>query len=133
MVIIQVNSSTQQPPRNILLRVAAYETVRKRTVLPLQDMKREFMMILKKKGVKLENEESNNRRNPDSTLEINLTDVKVAQFRQMAANRRETEEAKNITVKKIAARKVHLQLNIYEYFDGCINSMNILSLSTTDE
>ena len=40
MVIIRMKGSTQQPSRNILLRVAAYDTVRKRTVLLLQDMKR---------------------------------------------------------------------------------------------
>ena len=40
MVIIQAKGITQQPSRNILLRSAAYETVRKRTSLPLQEMKR---------------------------------------------------------------------------------------------
>ena len=30
-------------------------------------------------------------------------------------------------------KKVHIQINISEYFDRCINSMNSLSLSTTDE
>ena len=43
------------------------------------------------------------------------------------------EEAKNITAKKIATRKVHLQLKISEAFDMCINSIKILSKSTTDE
>ena len=40
MVIIRANGGTQQPSRNILLRAEAYNTVRKKTVLPLQDMKR---------------------------------------------------------------------------------------------
>ena len=48
MLIIRAKVSTQQPSRNIILRVAGYDTVRKRTVLPLQEMKRETTMILKK-------------------------------------------------------------------------------------
>ena len=40
MVIIQEKGSTQQPSRNIILQVAAYDTVRKQTVLLLQEMKR---------------------------------------------------------------------------------------------
>ena len=48
-------------------------------------------------------------------------------------NRREMEEAKNITSKKTATRKVQLQLKRSEAFDMCINSMNSLSYSTADE
>ena len=51
----------------------------------------------------------------------------------MAENRREKEEAKNITSKKTATRNVHLQLNISEDFDGFINSVNSLSLYITNE
>ena len=51
----------------------------------------------------------------------------------MAANRRAVDEAKKITAKKTAARKIHLQLKIYKAFDMCINSMNSLSSFTTDE
>ena len=65
MVIIRAKGSTQQPLRNILLRVSAYETVQQLTVLPLQDTKRETMMIPKKKKAKLANEDTNTRRNPD--------------------------------------------------------------------
>ena len=36
MVIIRAKGRTQQPSREILLRSAAYDTVRKQTVLPLQ-------------------------------------------------------------------------------------------------
>ena len=57
----------------------------------------------------------------------------MAQCRQVAVNRREKEEAKKTTAKKTATRKVHLQLKRYEDFDRRINSMKILSLSTTDE
>ena len=65
MVTIGANVSTQQLPRKILLRAAAYETVRKQTVIPLQETKRETMMILKHNKSKLANEDANNRRNPD--------------------------------------------------------------------
>ena len=67
-------------------------------------------MILKKKKVKMANEDANTRRNPNSTSGIYLTAVKVAQCRQVDVNRREMEEAKKITAKKTATRKVHLQL-----------------------
>ena len=43
------------------------------------------------------------------------------------------EEANNITAKKTDTRKVHLQLKISEAFDMCINSMNNMSLSTTNK
>ena len=36
MVIIRAKGSTQQPSRNIFLRAASYDTVHKRTDLPLQ-------------------------------------------------------------------------------------------------
>ena len=90
------------------------------------------MMILKKKKVKLENEETTTRRNPDSTSVIYLTAVKVAQYIQVDGNRREKEETK-VTAKKTPTRKVYLQLKQSEAFDRCIKSMNILSSSTTDE
>ena len=77
MVIIREKGGTQQLSRNILLREAAYGTVQKRTVLTLLEMKREFIMILKQKKVKLKNEYTITMRNPDSTLKIHLTVVKV--------------------------------------------------------
>ena len=43
------------------------------------------------------------------------------------------DEAKKITAKKTATRKIHLQLKRLEAFDMCINSMNSMSSSTTDE
>ena len=132
MVIIRAKGSTQQPSRNILIRAAAYDIVRKQTVLPLQEMKRETMMIPKKRKLKLSNEDAKTRRNPNSTLGIYLTAVKGAQYTKVAENRRETEEAKKITAKKTATRKVHLQLKRSEDFDMCINSMNSLSSYTTD-
>ena len=91
------------------------------------------MMIIKQKKVKLENEDANTRRNLNSISGIYLTAVKVSQCRQVAVNRREMEEAKKITAKKTATRKVHLQLKISKAFDVCINSMNSLSSSNTNE
>ena len=117
----------------MFLRAAAYNTVQKRTVLPLQDMKRETMMILMKKTVKLANKDAKTRRNPHSTSEVYLTAVKVVQCSQVATNRKEIIETKEISEKKTATRKVHIQLKKYESFDMCINSMNSLSFSTTDE
>ena len=75
------------------------------------------MMILKRRKAKLSNENANTRRNPNSTSGIYLTAVKVAQCRHVATNRREMEEAKKITTKKIATRKIHLQLKRSEAFD----------------
>ena len=133
ILIIRAKGSTQQPSRNILLQAAAYVTFQKRTVLPLQEIKRETMMIHQKKKVKLADEDSNTRRNLNSTSGIYLAAAKVAQCRQVAANRREVDEAKNITAKKTATRKVLLQVKRSGAFDMCINSMNSLSSSTTDE
>ena len=78
-------------------------------------------------------EDANTRSNLNSTLGIYLTAAKVSQCRQVATNRREMDEAKKITENKTATRKVLLQLKRSEAFDMCINSMNSLSSSTTDE
>ena len=85
------------------------------------------MMVLNKRKVELLNEEANTSRNPNSTSGIYLTAAKVAQCRQVDANRREMEEAKKIKAKNTATRKIHIQLKISEAFDMCINSMNSLS------
>ena len=73
MVIIRAKGSNQQPPRNILLRAAVYDIVRKRTVLPLQEMKRENKIIHQQKKVELADEDANTRSNPNSTSGIYLT------------------------------------------------------------
>ena len=65
MLIIRAKVSIQQPPRNIILRAATYDTVQKQTIPPLQEMNIENMMILKQKKVKLANEDATTRRNPD--------------------------------------------------------------------
>ena len=79
------------------------------------------MMIHQQKKVNLGDEEANTRINLDSTLGIYITAAKVAQCRQVAANRREMDEAKKITAKKTATRKVLLQVKRSEAFDMCIN------------
>ena len=68
-------------------------------------MKRETIMILKRKKVKLANEDVNTRRNPNSTSGIYLTTVNVAQCRQVSANRRETEEEKIYNSKEDSHKK----------------------------
>ena len=133
MVILRAKGSTRQPSRNIILWVGSYATVRKRTVLPLQEVKRETMMMLQQKKVKLANDDANTRRNPISTSGIYLTAAKVDQCRQVAENRRSVDEEKKITAKKTATKKIRLQPKRSEAFNMCINSMNSLSSSTTDE
>ena len=88
MVIILAKGGNQQPSINILLRLVAYDAVQKWTVLPLWEMKRETMMILKKKKVNLANKDVNTSRNHNSTSVIYFTAVKVSQCRQVAANRK---------------------------------------------
>ena len=80
------------------------------------------MMIHHQKKVKLGDEDANTRINLNSTSGIYLTAAKVAQCRQVAANRREMDEAKKFTAKKTATRKVLLQVKRSEAFDMCINS-----------
>ena len=91
------------------------------------------MMIIEQKKEKLENEDTTTGRNPDYTSVTYLTDVKVGKCTHLDENRREKEEGKKVTEKKIDTIKVHLQLKLYEAFDRCINSMNSLYSSTTDE
>ena len=92
MVVLQ-EKGTKQSSGNIILLAAAYENVRKRTVILIQDMKKEFMEIINQKKVRLAIDE-NSKRKPDSSLVIYLTAAKVAQCRLVDENRREMEEAK---------------------------------------
>ena len=57
----------------------------------------------------------------------------MTQCRQVAENWIEKEEANKVTSKKTSTRKVHIQLKRSEAFDRCINSMKIMSSSTTYE
>ena len=92
MVVLQ-EKGTQQSLRNVILRAAAYDAARKRTVIPIQDMNKECMAILNQKKVIFVNDETSMRK-PDSSSGIYLTAAKVAQRRLVADNRREKEEAK---------------------------------------
>ena len=76
MVFLQEKSS-QQSSRNIVLQDAEYDAVRKLTVISIQEMKREFRMILQKNKLISENDVTT-RKNPDSGLGIYLTAAKLA-------------------------------------------------------
>ena len=67
-------------------------------------------MILQKKKVRLVNHVTS-RRKPDYSSRIYLTDARVAQYRLVAGNKREKEEAKNKTAKNTATRKLYLKKN----------------------
>ena len=90
-------------------------------------------MVLKKNKVKLVKEDTTTRRKPVSNLVIYLTAVKAAQFIQVADNRIERKEAKKETARNAATIKVHIQIKISEAFDGCINSINIMSPYNTNK
>ena len=66
------------------------------------------MAILNQKKAILVNDETS-MRNPDYSLVIYLIADKVAQYRLVAENRREKEEAKHQTAKKTFTQKFHLQ------------------------
>ena len=95
----------QQSSRNILLKAAAYDTVRKRDIYPLQETKKKHMEILDKNKARPENYESNitTRNTPDSTSGIYLATAKVPQHSMVNDNTRENKEAKNETENKTAA------------------------------
>ena len=68
MVVLRAKGM-QQSSWDIILQAAAYDTVRKITFIPIQNMKKEFMAILNQKKVILVNDESYTR-NPDSSSGI---------------------------------------------------------------
>ena len=80
----------------------------KNTVIPIQEMKREYMAILQKKKVILENDVTNGN-NPDLSLVIYLTTAKVPQYRLVAGNKREKQEAKKETTKNTVNKKLCLR------------------------
>ena len=89
----------QQPYKNILPQAISYITVRKQTVIRIQEMKKEHMEIMKQKRARMENDISdmNTRNNPDPTSGTYLTAVKLAPYKMVAENMREKEEAKKET------------------------------------
>ena len=76
-----------------ILQDAAYEAVRKITLIPIQYMKKEWISILNQKKVIFVNYETS-MSNPYYSLGIYLTADKVAQCTLVADNRREKEERK---------------------------------------
>ena len=78
---------------NIILQAAAYDTVRKRTFISIEDMNKEGMEILNQNKLILANNETS-MSNPDSSSGIYLTTAKLLQCTLMANNMREKEEGK---------------------------------------
>ena len=109
MVVLR-EKGTQKSSRNIILQYAADDTGREKTVIPNQEIKKEYTMILHQKKVRLVNDETY-RRKPDPSSGIYLTAAKVVRYRLMSDNRIEKEEAKNKTAKKTSTPKMHLQQN----------------------
>ena len=107
MVILR-SKGGQKPSSNIVLWSAVYDAVRKWTVIPTQETKKECMMIMQQKKVRLVNDVTS-RSNPDLNSGIYLTATKLAQYILVADNKREKEEAKKETENKTATRKLHLQ------------------------
>ena len=70
---------------------------------------------------------------PDSNMGIYLTAAKLVQYRLVADNSREKEEAKQETPNKTATPKLHLQQKRSKDFQKCQDSMNILFTSTKKE
>ena len=91
----------QQSSRNIIIRAAAYGALRNRTVTPIQETKKECMNIPNQNKLRLVKNKTP-MRNPDPSTVIYLTTAKVEQYRLVAKNRREKEEAKQETEKKTA-------------------------------
>ena len=83
------------------------------------------MAIPNQKKVILVNDETS-MRNPDYSLVIYLIADKVAQYRLVAENSREKEEAKHQTAKKTFTQKFHIQQKRCEAFQKCQCSMNII-------
>ena len=86
MAVLQ-EKGTEKSYRKFILQYAAYYAVRKRTVLPIQEIKKEYMIILQQKQVRLVNDETY-RRNTDSSSRIYFTAAKVTQYSLVAENRR---------------------------------------------
>ena len=80
------------------------------------------MSIMQKKKVRLKKYVTT-RKNYDSILVIYLTDAEGAQCRLVDENRREKEEVKKESAKKIDAPKLCLQQNRSEGFHRCQDFM----------
>ena len=92
-MVVHRAKGCQQSSRNIVPRAAEYDAMRKRTVIPIQEIKKECMMILHQKNVRLIHDVTS-RRKTHSNSTIYLTAAEVAWCRLVADNRREKEEGK---------------------------------------
>ena len=82
---------------NLLVRVAAYDTVQHRKIIPTQDINAAEMKMRKRRMVRMSNrdgEEEGIRMNPDSSSVIYVTASLEAQCRLIAQNRKMKEEEK---------------------------------------
>ena len=109
--------------------------MRKRTIVPLKELKKEHIKILKLKMARLENYVSNmtTRMNSDSTSGIYLTAVKVSQWIMADENKRKNDETKKETGNKTAARKACLQQKRYKTFQKYQDCLYSLSPSPYEE
>ena len=88
MVVLQEKEITESS-RNLILRYAAYDTMRKHNIIPLKETNKENMEEFKQKNMRLKDDVRNitTRKNPDLTSVIYPTDAKLLQYRMMTDNR----------------------------------------------
>ena len=88
MVILRARRNES---RNLLIRGAAYDIVHQRTIIPIQEMKADYMEIRKSRMVRIPNrerEEESIRMNPESSAGMYVTSSVEAQCRIIAENRK---------------------------------------------
>ena len=90
--------------RNLLIRAAAYDIMRERTVLPLHQIKTAEREIKRTRMVRLTNtpgEDDGCRLNPYSSSGIYMTAVKDSQCRIVVENRRKQDEIKKYDMSQL--------------------------------
>ena len=92
MVVLQ-EKGMQKSSREIILRAAVYDAVRKITVISIQDINRECMTTLNQKNMILVNDETSIS-NPELNTIIYFTAAKVAQCGLLSGNRRKKGRGK---------------------------------------
>ena len=90
MVVLQ-EKAAQKSSGNIIFGDASYDAVRKLTAIPDKETKREWIMILQLKKVRLVKYETS-RRNAYLISGIYLIAYKLVQYRLVADNIRKKEE-----------------------------------------
>ena len=87
---------------NLLLRAAAYETIRHRTVMPLQQIKENEMEISTQRMVRMPNkygEGKLSRMNPESSTGLYVNASVESEWRMISQNWKIQEEEKEIASK----------------------------------